>query len=84
MKETYLLINLGQTFSLLVLILFTSRNKSAFQTFTAENLQPLPVTQFTYHRGRNRCGSQWLGEEENVTAGNITLEKTADNAASGS
>lgn len=48
MKETYnFVINLGQTLCLLVMILLTFRKEFAFHAFTAENLQPLPVAQFT-------------------------------------
>lgn len=42
-----ILINLGQALILLVMVLFTFKKEFAFLTFRAENLQPLPVTQFT-------------------------------------
>lgn len=40
-------INLSQALILLVMVLFTFKKEFAFLTFRAENLQPLPVTQFT-------------------------------------
>lgn len=83
-ERNIFLINLGKTLNLLVTILFTFRKEFVFHTFAAENLQPLPVTPFTCHRGRNRCDCHWLAEEENIKFGNITLEKTADNARDGS